>query len=58
MTLTQAIERKDWNIVSLMLLLGVTEVASRLPPESLAELLDLIGGQPRREGGERGGDRD
>ena len=55
MTLAQAIERKNWNAVSLMLLLGVSEVASMLPPESLAELLDLIAGQPRREGGERGG---
>ena len=44
MTLTQAIERKEWELVSLMLLLGVSEVAAKLPPESLAALLDIIGG--------------
>jgi hypothetical protein len=55
MTLAQAIERKDWNLVSLMLLLGVRDVASKLPPESLAVLLDLMGGEPMpREGGRRG----
>jgi hypothetical protein len=54
MTLAQAVERKEWPLVSLMLLLGVTEVAANLPPESLAELLDLVGeGRPRR-GGHRG----
>jgi hypothetical protein len=54
MTLAQAVERKEWPLVSLMLLLGVSDVASSLPPESLAELLDLVGeGRPRR-GGHRG----
>lgn len=45
MTLAQAIDRKEWPLVSLMLLLGVSEVASKLPPESLAALLDVIGGE-------------
>ena len=45
MTLAQAIERKQWDLVSLMLLLGLTEVTSKLPPESLAALLDLMGGE-------------
>lgn len=44
MTLAQAVERKQWNLVSLMLLLGVSEVAAKLPPESLAALLDIVGG--------------
>ena len=37
-----AVERKQWSLVSLYLLLGVTEAARRLPPESLSALLDLL----------------
>lgn len=49
--LTQAVERKQWDVVSLYLLLGVSEAASRLPPETLAALLDLLGGEdPLGEG--------
>jgi len=54
MTLAQAVERKEWPLVSLMLLLGVTEVASSLPPESLAALLDLVGEGRIERGGRRG----
>ena len=54
MTLAQAIQRKEWPLVSLMLLLGVTEVAAKLPPESLAALLDLVGSESQ-SGGERRG---
>jgi hypothetical protein len=54
MTLEQAIERKQWPLVSLMLLLGVSEVASSLPPESLAALLDLVGEGHVERGGRRG----
>jgi hypothetical protein len=46
-----AVERQQWSLVSLYLLLGVTEAAQKLPPESLAELLDLLstdGVEPRR----------
>lgn len=51
MTFAQAVERKEWPLVSLMLLLGVTDLAATLPPESLAALLDLVGeGRPRRGG--------
>jgi hypothetical protein len=37
--------------VSLYLLLGVTEAAARLPPESLNALIDILGGeeQPARK---------
>jgi hypothetical protein len=42
--LAVAVERREWRVVALYLLLGVAEAASRLPPESLAELLDLLGG--------------
>lgn len=44
MTLAQAIQRKDWPLVSLFLLLGVSDVAASLPPATLAALLDLLGG--------------
>ncbi len=54
MTLAMAIERKQWQLVSILLLVGVTEAASRLPPETLAELLDLLGGE-LRPGGEQHG---
>jgi hypothetical protein len=40
--LALAVERKDWTLVALCLLLGVAEVASRLPPETLERLLDLL----------------
>ena len=40
-----AIERKQWELVSLYLMLGVTEAASKLPPESLSALLDLLTGE-------------
>jgi hypothetical protein len=46
-----AVERQQWSLVSLYLLLGVTEAAQKLPPESLAALLDLLGTdsvEPRR----------
>ena len=41
-TLSIAIERKNWELVALCLLLGVAEVASKLPPETLERLLDLL----------------
>jgi hypothetical protein len=37
-----AVERRQWTLVSLRLLLAVTEAAEKLPPESLASLLDLL----------------
>jgi hypothetical protein len=43
--LAVAVERREWRVVSLYLLLGVAEAASQLPAESLAELLDLLGGE-------------
>jgi hypothetical protein len=45
-----AIERKQWEIVCLYLLLGVTQAASKLPPESLAALLDLLAGEDESPG--------
>lgn len=40
-----AVRQKQWEVVSLYLLLGVAEAASRLPPESFNALLDLLGGE-------------
>ena len=40
-----AIEQKQWEVVCLYLLLGVSEAASKLPPESLSALLDLLAGE-------------
>jgi hypothetical protein len=45
-SLAVAVEKREWRLVSLYLLLGVTEAASRLPPETLSDLIDLLGGEP------------
>jgi hypothetical protein len=37
-----AIERKNWTLAALCLLLGVADAAARLPPETLDHLLDLL----------------
>lgn len=39
-----AVAAKQWEVVCLYLLLGVTEAASKLPPESLSALLDVLAG--------------
>jgi len=44
-SLAVAVEKREWRLVSLYLLLGVSEAASRLPPETLSELVDLLGGE-------------
>lgn len=49
--LAQAIEREDWELAALCLLLGVVEAANKLPRETLDALLDeleLEEGPPRR----------
>ncbi len=40
--LAVAIERKEWTLAALCLLLGVADAASRLPPETLDALLELL----------------
>ena len=50
--LAMAVERREWKLASLYLLLGIDEAAARLPPESLVALVDLLGGteaSPRRD---------
>ncbi len=52
-TLSAAIERRDWELVALALLLGVSRAARRLPPETLdhlvEELTDGLEAPPRRK---------
>jgi hypothetical protein len=45
-----AVEQKRWEAVWLYLLLGVSEAASTLPPESLAALLGLLAGEDEADG--------
>ena len=45
-TLAIAIERKNWELAALCLLLGFAEVAAKLPPETLDQLLDLLDMEP------------
>jgi hypothetical protein len=44
--LALALERRDWSLAALCLLLGVADAASRLPPETLESLLELLEGVP------------
>lgn len=52
-----AVRQKQWEVVCLYLLLGVTEAASRMPPESLSALLDLLADEDEPQGRSRDGDR-
>ena len=45
--LAAAVERREWSLAALCLLLGVAEVAAKLPPETLEHLLDLLEATPR-----------
>lgn len=45
--LAVALERRQWPLAALCLLLGVAEAAERLPPETLESLLDLLERAPR-----------
>jgi hypothetical protein len=54
--LAQAIEREDWEVVALCLLLGAAEAANKLPRETLDALLDELDIDPmphRRSRGRR-----
>ena len=55
--LTLAIERRQWEIAALCLLLGVARAAAALPPDAVEGLLEVLTAPPgRREqpGGPRG----
>jgi len=43
-TLALAIQRKQWELASLCLLLGVTEAAAALPPDAVEGLLEVLAG--------------
>jgi hypothetical protein len=45
--LAVAVERKEWTVVALYLLLGVAEVTSKLPPDAVTGLLEVLEGTPR-----------
>lgn len=48
-----AVERREWALVSLHLVLGVCQAAARLPSESFAALVERLDGVPGPE--RRGG---
>lgn len=52
-TLAVAIERKQWELVSLRLLVGVVEAAAALPPDAVEVLLEVLAGLDG-EGGRSG----
>ena len=45
-SLSIAIDRGRWDIAALCLVLGSIEVMRRIPPESITEVMDLLGGEP------------
>ena len=46
-TLAVTLERKEWTLAALCLLLGVADAAAHLPPETFESLLELLEGAPR-----------
>ncbi|MGQ9572790.1 MAG: hypothetical protein ACUVV3_06350 [Dehalococcoidia bacterium] len=40
--LAQAIERKQWELTALYLLLGVSQAAAKLPPDAIHGLLAVL----------------
>jgi hypothetical protein len=51
--LALAIERAEWEVAALYLLLGVTRAARALPPEAVEAMIELLAGdaeRPRRRG--------
>lgn len=43
-TLSKAIERKNWELAALLLLLGLSRVLARLPPTTADDLLAELEG--------------
>ena len=44
-TIATAIQRQEWEVVVICLLRGFVQVASRLPPETLYQLLEALEGE-------------
>jgi hypothetical protein len=42
--LALAIERKQWEVAALYLLLGVSQAAAKLPPDAVYGLLEVLSG--------------
>jgi hypothetical protein len=40
--LATAIERQDWEIAALLLFLGVTRAARKLPPDSIEQIVEAL----------------
>ncbi len=40
--LSRAIERQDWELAAYCLLVAAAELAERVPPETLAEMLAML----------------
>ena len=59
--LAVAIERREWELAALCLLVGVAEAAAALPADAVEGLLEVLAGleddSPRRRGGARRGRR-
>lgn len=55
--LALAIERKQWELAALYLLLGVVQAAGALPPEAVEGLLDVLEEPARERRGARRGPR-
>lgn len=56
-TLALAIERKQWELAALYLLLGVAQAAAALPPEAVEGLLEVLEEPLREPRGARRGPR-
>ena len=56
-TLALAIEKKEWELAALCLLLGVTEAAAALPPDGVEGLLEVLAGLEAEDARPRGGTR-
>ena len=53
-----AIEREQWELAALCLLVGVTEAARALPPEAVEALIDVLAAEPDPSPRRRGRRRD
>jgi len=54
--LQRAIERRHWDLVWWYLLVGVAEAASKLPADSLHDLVELLAGdEDAQDGSDRRG---
>jgi hypothetical protein len=52
-TLAVAIERENWELAALCLLVGVVEAAEKLPPESIEALIEILAGPESHPGTRR-----